>query len=167
MSNYVVYTGNFSPHKNVKTLITACDQIKLQLILIGSKSPFYDRLPQSPVVTLKSGLDDQVVKKIYKEALCYVTPSLYEGFGLTGLEAMAAGCPVVAANNSCLPEIYGDAALYFDPNSVTDLINKLKLILVDTDLRLKLIKLGGQQVKQYTWELAAQKTWQEYISVLP
>ena len=93
-------------------------------------------------------------------------PSLIEGFGLPGLEAMAAGLPVIAARASCLPEIYGDAALFFDPHDPVDLADKIQSLLIDKKLCQKLIVKGQSQVTKYSWAFMASQTWQIYQAAL-
>ena len=101
---------------------------------------------------------DEDLPSFYKNAACFVLPSLYEGFGVPVLEAMKYGCPVVTSNVSSLPEAGGDAALYIDPLSVEDITKKLELVINDKDLRQKLIKKGYEQVKKFSWEKTARET---------
>ncbi len=166
MTDYLIYTGNFYPHKNLEVLIKAADKLKINTYLVGKKSVFTTRLPQSEYVQFKHNLSDSQVVKLYKKAIAFVMPSKLEGFGLPGLEAMACGCPVIAAKASCLPEIYGDAALYFDPNDPSDLVAKSQLLQTDTQLRQSFIKLGLVQAKKYSWAAMASQTWQIYQNAL-
>lgn len=166
MGNYLVYTGNFYPHKNLPVLIQAADKLQIKTFLIGKQSVFVNRLPKSDYVEFKHDLSDSQIRALYKQALCFVTPSLLEGFGLPGLEAMAAGLPVIAARASCLPEIYGDAALYFDPYSVDDLVSKIQLVISDQQLAKILINKGYSQAKKYSWRKTALQTWQIYLAQL-
>ncbi|MPM98176.1 hypothetical protein SDC9_145359 [bioreactor metagenome] len=89
-----------------------------------------------------------------------------EGFSLTGLEAMALGCPVISSNNSCLPEIYQDSVLYFDPNNVNDLVEQIEKLYKTKGLRDQLINLGYLQVKKYSWAKTAQQTFSVYKDIL-
>jgi glycosyltransferase involved in cell wall biosynthesis len=89
-----------------------------------------------------------------------------EGFGLPGLEAMGYGAPVVSSNATCLPEVYGDAALYFDPKAIDDMANKISQVLEDSKLRESLIKKGYEQLKKYSWKKMAQETHAIYEKVL-
>ena len=95
---------------------------------------------------------------LYKNALCFVLPSLYEGFGLPVLEAMKNGCPVLISNVSSLPEVGGDAALYFNPEDTNDITKKLEKVIDDKNLREDLIKKGYEQVKKFSWEKTAKDT---------
>ena len=164
---FVIYTGNLYPHKNVPVLIQAVESVpNLTLYIVSARSVFWDRLPKLPQVKLLGRLTDTEIIDYYQRATAFVTPSLLEGFGLPGLEAMAAGCPVIAANASCLPEIYGDAALYFDPNSVSDLITQISKLQSNTVLRKRLISAGHNQAKKYSWVTMSEQTWQIYHNVL-
>lgn len=163
---YIVYTGNLYPHKNIPILIRACEELKMDLKIICARSVFASRLPESKYVEYLGRLSDEEMKEVYKKASAFVFPSLIEGFGLPGLEAMAVGLPVVAAKASCLPEIYEDAALYFDPHDVDDLISKIKKISSDENLRKDLIKKGLAQVKKYSWVKMAKQTWEIYQNCL-
>ncbi len=171
---FLIYTGSVYPHKNIERLLLALKKIpQLKLAVACSRSVFLDRVTHlvarlglgSRVVFLGFVADQKLVA-LYRRALALVQPSLMEGFGLTGLEAMAVGCPVLAARASCLPEIYGPAALYFNPLDPEDIAKKIKRILTDEQLRKKLIKLGGVQVKKYSWHKTAQKTLIGYQKAL-
>ncbi len=96
----------------------------------------------------------------------YVFPSLSEGFGLPALEAMQHGAPVASSNATCLPEVYGDAAHYFDPLDVQDMVEKIQQIMDDSDLRKQLIKKGRHQAAKYSWQRMAEQTLEVYQSVL-
>jgi len=111
-------------------------------------------------------MDDEYVNWLYENTSAYVFPSLMEGFGLPGLEAMGNGAPVVSSNATCLPEVYGDAAHYFDPTSVTDMAKSIDEVLSDETLRKKLIKNGFEQIRKYSWEKTSQQTHDVYMKVL-
>ena len=162
----IVYTGNLYPHKNISILIEAVERLKINLKIICARSVFEKRLPKSKYVEFLGKLTDQEVIEVYKKSQAFVFPSLIEGFGLPGLEAMAVGLPVIAANASCLPEIYGDAALYFDPYDVNDLVEKIKSAITNDNLKKDLIKKGLAQVKKYSWAKMSSQTWEIYQSVL-
>ncbi len=103
---------------------------------------------------------------VYKKALVYATVSLFEGFGLTGLEAMGFGLPVLSSNTSCLPEVYDDGAIYCDPLSVTDITKKLDKLLSNSKLRNNLIKRGKARYASFSWEKMAKQTLAVYKKVL-
>jgi glycosyltransferase involved in cell wall biosynthesis len=172
--NYLIYTGNLYPHKNVQIIFKALKKIpEIKLKIICARSFFSQKVQQQinrlnlkNQVELLGYLDDRQFKDVYKEAIALVHPSLMEGFSLTGLEAMALNCPVISSDASCLPEIYGNSVLYFDPtnhNSLTKKINQLKN---NPQLRQKLIKLGHQQLKKYSWVKTAKKTMGVYQKTL-
>lgn len=165
---YVAYTGNLYPHKNVPVLLQAIKLLKgkVNLVISCARSVFASRLETSKYVKFMGQTSDADLVAIYKQAVAFVTPSLIEGFGLPGLEAMAAGTPVIAARASCLPEIYEDAAIYFDPHDPVDLADKINSLLLDPKLRQKYITAGLKQVKKYSWAKMAEQTWQIYQDVL-
>ena len=109
-------------------------------------------------------MSDSELAVLYASAKAYVFPSLIEGFGLPPLEAQSYGLPVVASNASCLPEVLGKSALYFNPVSVEEIVEKIKLVLDDTDLRSELIKNGKENSKLFSWELMAQEIYNLYNS---
>jgi len=161
---FLVYTGNLYPHKNVNLLFEAVKKFnlnhehQLQLAIICSRSIFHSSVTESKAVKLLGFVPDEDLAKIYSQALALVQPSLLEGFGLTGLEAMAANLPVLSSNATCLPEVYGDAAVYFDPKNVNDLIKKIDLIMTDKKLVLQLIERGKNRIKQFSWYKTAKET---------
>jgi len=137
------------------------------LAIILLRSVFADRLPKSRLVHFLGQVSDTELKKLLKNAIAFVFPSLIEGFGLPGLEAMSVGCPVIAARASCLPEIYGAAAIYFDPYNPSELANKINTLLNDSNLRREYIKRGIEQTKKYSWRKMAVQTWKIYQKILP
>ena len=101
---------------------------------------------------------------LYREAKLYVFPSLYEGFGLPPLEAMARNTPVVSSNASCLPEILGPAAYFFDPRGISETTDAIEKVLEDLDLRKYLVAAGREQIKKYSWQKMARETLEIYKS---
>lgn len=172
--NYLIYTGNLYPHKNIDILLEALQKLpNIQLKIICARSYFSDKLLQQvknlklqKQVELLGYIDDKQFKEIYHQALALVHPSLMEGFSLTGLEAMALNCPVISSNSSCLPEIYGNSVLYFDPHNSDDLAEKINQLNNNIDLRKKLIELGHKQLAKYSWDKTAQQTMTVYKKVL-
>ncbi len=175
---FVVYTGNVYPHKNVDLLIDAVlvhnskKEVDLNLGIICARSVFYKKIEDKirkqnaqQYIKLLGFVDDGDISKLYSLALCLVHPSKMEGFGLTGIEAMSAGLPVVSSNASCLPEVYGAAALYFDPNSVEDLVNMLEKIISSEQLRQELIAKGLSQSKKYSWTRMTKETISVYETI--
>lgn len=163
---FIVYTGNLYPHKNVPILIKAVEKLKLNLAIVCARSVFANRLPKSKYVHFLGELTDGQLVDLYSRAEAFVFPSLIEGFGLPGIEAMATGLPVIAARASCLPEIYEDAAVYFNPSDPNDLAQKIKIVMNDKKLRQNLITKGKLQVSRYSWATMANQTWQIYLQEL-
>ncbi len=174
---YLLYVGAAYPHKNLERLLEAFAILKndwtgsLSLILVGRPDYFYERLkrlayekyPWLPIIFLGE-VSDAELADLYQNASAFVFPSLSEGFGLPPLEAMAHSVPVLSSNNSCLPEILGNAALYFDPYKPEELTFRIKQVLTDENLRQKLIAVGLKQVQKYSWQKCAQLTWSKYAS---
>lgn len=167
---YIVYVGNVKPHKNLITLVKAFEQIKNEiphnLVIIGKKEGFItgdqevikyaERLADR--IKFTGFVDNQILKQYIANADALVFPSLYEGFGLPPLEAMACGCPLIVSNVSSLPEVCGDAALYIDPYSSEDIAEKIKLLLSDDKLREELRRKGLERAKMFSWEKCAEET---------
>ena len=103
---------------------------------------------------------------LFQNAQAYVVASLSEGFHIPGLEAMYEGCPVISSNATCLPEVYGSSALYFDPHSTADLVEKISELLEKPALRSELQKKGLKQVKKFSWQRMAEQTQDIYTKVL-
>lgn len=170
---FLLYVGNAYPHKNLEFLIDGFIELQkkkphISLVCIGKHDYFYNRIIAyakergARGVFFPGYVSDEDLNVFYEEAQCYVFPSLYEGFGLPPLEAMAQGTPVVSSNASCLPEILGSAAAYFSPHDVRDMISVVNYILDDTAYADDLRKKGLQQIEQYSWKRMAEKTLSLY-----
>ena len=172
--NYIIYTGNLYLHKNFSIILKALKKLPdLKLKVICSRDVFQKRAQKlaksyrvSSQVTFLGYLTDEQFKKTYTQALALVHPSFMEGFSLTGLEAMALSCPVISSNSSCLPEIYQNSVLYFDPHKVSQLISLINKLQKSPTLRLSLIKKGYQQVDKYSWHETAKSTINFYQKIL-
>lgn len=175
---FILCVGTAFPHKNLRLVVDALPQLSsdnpnLKIVFAGKKEQYYQRLDK---YIAKRGLQeraltpgfvsDEELKWLYEHCSAYVFPSFSEGFGLPGLEAMVHGAPVVSSNATCLPEIYGDAALYFNPNNVDDAVQKIERVLRDKTFANELIERGYRQVKKYSWERMATQTLNVYESVL-
>jgi len=154
-----LYVGNAYPHKNLERLILAFNKLSknkkdLKLVLVGEIDYFYKQLQKmgSSNIVFKDFVSDDELSILYQNASLYVFPSLYEGFGLPPLEAMTYNLPVVSSSSSCLPEILGDAAIYFNAENIDDMIDKIKLVLNNKELQKELILKGKKQIKKYSWE---------------
>ncbi len=175
--NYLMYLGRQGDHKNIKRLILAHQKLletypDLGLVLVGKKNQLI-RINEQWVdknkykqVLFTGFLSDEQAAWLYAHARVYVFPSLMEGFGLPGLEAMLYGAPVVSSDATCLPEVYGDAALYFNPKDVDDMAEKITKVLDNKTLRATLISKGYKQVKKYSWTKMAQQTLEVYTKAL-
>jgi len=173
--DFLLYVGNGAPHKNLRRLIDAFHKVKikypeLQLVLVGKTNRYYEEL--ADYVSGRSVSDvrflgyqtDAQLRWLYEHALAYVFPSLSEGFGLPGLEAMQYGLPVLSSNATCLPEVYGDSALYFDPTSINDMAAAITKLISSRKLQRDLAKKGKARTKLYSWEKTAQATLEAYQS---
>ncbi|MGZ6005785.1 MAG: glycosyltransferase family 4 protein, partial [Candidatus Saccharimonadales bacterium] len=174
---FIMYVGRPMPHKNLERLIEAFVRLKashpdLVLVLAGKKDDNYRRIESDIYqhtiknVVFTDYVTDGRLRWLYENCLAYVFPSLSEGFGLPGLEAMMHGAPVVSSNATCLPEVYGDAAHYFDPYDIQSMADAINEVLTDKGLRHNLIEKGYQQVKKYSWLKTARQTLQAYKKVL-
>jgi glycosyltransferase involved in cell wall biosynthesis len=174
---FIMYVGRPTPHKNLERLIEAFAVLKekhpeLHLVLAGKTDKLFKR---HAAAVEKMGLQDVhftgfisdgQLRWLYENCAAYVFPSLSEGFGLPGLEAMSHSAPVVSSNATCLPEVYGDAAHYFDPLDVEAIAKSINDVLTKPDLRKELVKSGKKQVGKYSWKRMAEQTLAVYNSVL-
>lgn len=175
---FIMYLGTAFPHKNLTKLIEAFDILykqdtDLKLILVGKKEKHYEELqkviggrPSAGNIIITGFLPDEQAKWLYHHCQAYVFPSLSEGFGLPPLEAMGYGAPIVSSNATCLPELYGKAAHYFNPNDPADIAQKIQDVLENKELRKTLIKKGQEQVKKYSWRKFTQETLDIYKEML-
>ena len=175
---FIMHVGSPFPHKNIERLVEAFEILKkkhpkLQLVLPGKKEQYFDKLealiethPYRGDIIIPGFVSDGELEWLYQNAEAYVLPSLSEGFGLPGLEAMAHGCPLISSNATCLPEVYGDAAHYFDPESPKDMYKKVDEVISDEKRRKELIHNGYIQLKKYSWGKMAEQTLEVYEQVL-
>lgn len=174
---YILYVGQQSDYKNIKRLAAAHQQLlktypDLGLILVGKKNnairanETYFASKQYKNILFTDYIPDQQRDWLYTNASAYVFPSLMEGFGLPGLEAMGYGAPVVSSNATCLPEVYGEAAHYFDPTNVDDMTRAINDVLSNKSLRNGLIARGYEQLKKYSWRRMAEQTHAIYMESL-
>ena len=170
---FIMYVGRPTPHKNLERLIEAYGQLKgqhpeLRLVLAGKKDANYRRTEQIVQkanirgVVFTDFVSEGQLRWLYEHCEAYVFPSLSEGFGLPGLEAMRHGAPVVSSNATCLPEVYGQAAHYFDPLDVVAMADAINEVLTDKALRQKLVIAGQEQADKYSWRRMAEQTLAVY-----
>ena len=171
---YILYVGNAYPHKNLERLILSFNKLikenkDLYLILVGEIDYFYkkiqDKFSDSKQIIFTDFVLDKELVNLYRNASLYVFPSLYEGFGLPSLEAMSHGVPVVCSKASCLPEILENSAIYFNPEDISDMAEKIKYVLNNKQIQEKLISNGFKQINKYKWDKMAQKILKIYESV--
>jgi glycosyltransferase involved in cell wall biosynthesis len=170
---YVLYAGNIKPQKNLPRLIEAFAVAKadladdprfsqLKLLLIGDALSEHSDLRRAVVRSRVRGdvrflgfVPQTVLRVFYGRASAFLFPSLYEGFGLPPLEAMAHGTPVLTSNVSSLPEVFGNAALLVNPENVFDIARGIRQILTDSELRASLVERGHDLVRHFSWERSA------------
>ena len=176
-TEFIMYVGRPQPHKNLERLIDAFVMLKvkhpnLKLVFAGKKDALYKRLNRG---ARAAGFDDIIftgfvsegqLRWLYEHCAAYVFPSLSEGFGLPGLEAMIHGAPLVSSNATCLPEVYGEAAEYFDPTDPFAIASAVTRVIDNPKRSEELRKLGAKQVTKYSWEKTAAETLAVYDSIL-
>lgn len=176
-TEFLLYVGQQSDYKNIRRLAEAHQKLlarhpSLGLVLVGKKTAMHSKNEQYfkkqgyKNIHFTDFVTDEQLQWLYKHCTAYIFPSLMEGFGLPGLEAMASGAPVVSSDATCLPEVYGDAAWYFDPEDVTDMAERIGHVLDDEKLRGELVKKGALQAKKYSWQRMAEQTHAVYIQAL-
>ena len=177
-SPFILYAGNIKPHKNVDRLIEAFSIMRrrgiedVKLLIIGdeiSKYPNLRRLVHRfqlhQHVRFLGFVPDATLAVLYRLASVFVFPSLYEGFGLPPLEAMASGTPVVTSNISSLPEVVGDAALLIDPMDAWAIADAISRLLREPELRADLVHRGFERVKAFSWERSVGRIRQVYAEL--
>lgn len=174
---YLLYVGQQSDYKNIVRLGEAHQQLlkkypDLGLILVGKlnasaqKNKDYFTKHKFRNIEFTGFVPDEQRDWLYDNAAAYVFPSLMEGFGLPGLEAMQYDAPVISSNATCLPEVYEAAAHYFNPYDVTDMARAINEVLQSKSLQRKLVRQGRMQVKKYSWKQMAQQTLEQYNKAL-
>ncbi|MBU1858304.1 MAG: glycosyltransferase family 4 protein [Verrucomicrobia bacterium] len=168
---YLLAFSSLTPSKNIPALLYAFAQVSkslaegVQLVLVGreprrgiSLRSLSNSLGMDRCVVFTGFLPDADLSQIFKHATAFVFPSLYEGFGLPILEAMAAGVPVACSNTASMPEVAGNAALFFDPSAPEGIVMALKQLLANQTLRTELVSKGYHNLKRFSWLTAAEKT---------
>ena len=173
---YLLYVGSRNGYKNFYYFVRAISQIlkkdkDLYIICAGGGKFNRDEKFYFESLDLQDSLinfeicDDNLLKYLYSKAAAFVFPSLYEGFGLPILEAFSCGCPVVLSNKSSLPEVGGDAAIYFEPKNIKSIIGAVTDVIYNDNLRKELIKKGFEKLKKFSWEKTAIQTRNVYESI--
>jgi len=175
---FALYVGNVKPHKNVERLLDAFHLVRqsgltdLKLIVIGDDISKYAALRRAvhrynlhKYVRFLGFLPDETLAVVYRLASVFVFPSLYEGFGLPPLEAMACGTPVVTSNVSSLPEVTGDAALLVNPYSAEEIADAMRRVLTNPVLRADLSARALARAREFSWERSARRVLEIYDEV--
>lgn len=190
--NFLLYVGDCNYIKNIPFLIEGFNKLiqknifsNIKLVLAGeiflkpqeelihtelgsikNVNELINRYSLKEKIVRVGNLRDEELEALYKLAFVYIQPSLYEGFGLPVLEAMTAGTPVVSSNAGSLPEVGGDAVVYFNPTNIEDFIFNLKKVMLDSNLRDRMIDKGLKRVSTFSWEKVAKQTIGIYEKVL-
>jgi len=175
---FIFFVGNAFPYKNVQLIVDSFVELyekepSLHLALAGKKDYFYEQIEQ---YAKEKGVLDRVhilgfisegeKRWMFRNGVAYIIASLSEGFHIPGLEAMAEDCPVLSSNATCLPEVYGDAALFFDPHKSTELAHLIEKVMHDSKLRQKMARLGKKRLGDFSWERMARETHAIYLQVV-
>lgn len=174
---FISYVGKPLPHKNLPRLIEAFQIMRSQnpmlyLALVGKTDSIYREIAKSVNskginnVIFTGFISEAQLKWLYQNTAAYVFPSLSEGFGLPGVEAMVHGAPVAASTATCLPEIYGEAALYFDPENTQEMAAQITKIVDNKALSQSLVEKGYKQAAKYSWDKTAKQTLEVYRQIL-
>jgi glycosyltransferase involved in cell wall biosynthesis len=177
---YILYAGTIRAQKNIPRLVEAFAVLRddlanhpvyknLRLVIIGDELSKYPQVRRAVIqskmehlVRFLGFVPIETLRAFYKSAAAFVFPSLYEGFGLPPLEAMACGTPVVTSNSSSLPEVVGEAAIIVNPENVFDISRGIRDVLLDEVLRKRCVRLGLQQLKRFSWKQTAEQVVETY-----
>jgi glycosyltransferase involved in cell wall biosynthesis len=173
---YLFFVGNAFPYKNVGLIVDAFAKLQqtypdMHLALAGKKDFFYEQIEKDirerniTNVHILGYVSDGEKRWAMQNALSYVVASLSEGFHIPLLEAMYENCPVISSDATCLPEVAGDAALYFDPYDTDALVSAVKKLIENPGLRNELIQKGTENTKRFSWQKMAAETKTAYDSV--
>lgn len=170
---YFLSVATISRHKNLMGLIQAAAQVKddILFVVVGDKYQRVfsskDELPIPKNVIFTGHVNDPgELKALYQNAVGFIHPSLYDSFALPVMEAMSLGCPVLCSKSAAFPEIYTEAAMYFDPENVNDMADKITRFLANPALQADLRQRGLQRASQFTWERCAQQTLAHLLPLL-
>ncbi|MGE5656088.1 MAG: glycosyltransferase family 4 protein [Actinomycetota bacterium] len=174
---YILYVGERGGYKNFQRFLQAyasSKQLKnnFNIVCFGGGALSASELNEINALELPEGKifqiagDDELLANLYRNASIFVYPSLYEGFGMPPLEAMALHCPVACSNTSCLPEVVGNAAALFNPYEPENIAEVMEKVLFSTDKSNNLIQLGTERIKHFSWEICAEQTKRVYLDLL-
>ncbi len=165
---FLLAVSSLSPRKNFQSIILALEKlekIEFDVVIVGGTNQKVFGAQSKKLesnVTYMDHVSDNQLRSLYEHAACFIYPSLYEGFGLPPLEAIACGCPVIASDIPPIREVCGPAALYCDPHNVGDIAEKINRMLTDESLRQQFIESGLQQAKLFSWA----KTARQFVDLL-
>jgi len=172
---FLLYIGTFQPRKNIPVLIKAIKSLDIKLILAGNRNARnFDKKINEVIeknnfqnkVIFPGWIDEEDKPALLQIADCFVFPSLYEGFGIPIVEAMAAGTPVISSNKTSLPEVGKDGALFCDPKNTDEFSKRIYQAIADENLKADIIKRGSEIAKLYSWQKTAEKTLNMYKSLM-
>ena len=179
---YILFVGNVKPNKNLRRMLEAYALFQketgsaISLVIVGKREglmtgdkgldAFVQSLGIEESVYFTGFVEDEDLPVLYSTAGCFVFPSLYEGFGLPPLEAMACGCPVIASNAASIPEVCGSGALYADPRDSEDLAARLRELLEDPHLAEEMTERGLRRVRDFSWDKTAEEIAEQMKSCL-
>ena len=170
--SYVLAVSSLNPNKNFQAIADAIlllGSTAFKFVIAGAgNTRVFGRAELSlpPHVTHVGYVSDEELKALYENAACFVYPSFYEGFGLPPLEAMTCGCPVIVSAAASLPEVCGEAALYCNPHDAADIAEKIRRVMTDPELRIKMRAEGIERARVFSWEKCARELWGEIEMVL-
>jgi glycosyltransferase involved in cell wall biosynthesis len=175
---FLIHVGTIEPRKNLMRLVEALQQLRdsgliIPLLVVGGKGWLYEgffrrleALEVRDAVRFPGYVPSADLPILYSAATLAVTPSVYEGFGLPVLEAMACGTPVISSHSSSLPELGGQAACYFDPYDVEEMASTIRAVWTDSEQRAEMREKGLAQAAKFSWARAAEETLAIYRTVL-
>jgi glycosyltransferase involved in cell wall biosynthesis len=175
---YLLFVGNIEPKKNIETLIHAHAELckssgyKYPLLIVGNKTWYFknvwevvQRRHVERNIIFTGVINDEDLPFLYNGAEVFIFPSLFEGFGIPAIEAMACGTPVIASNRTSIPEIVADAALYVDPLNISEMVEAIDKVLSNSQLREQLIQKGLKRSQYFSWEKTARETLSLYREI--
>lgn len=171
---YILTVGNLQPRKNLPRLIRAFNSWKKKggdanLVIVGKKAWMFNDIMKaaaggSSSIILTDYVSEEDLIRLYNAATCFVYPSFYEGFGIPPLEAMACGTPVAVANATSLPEVVGNAGIYFNPFNEKEIEASIDKLMTDENLRKELVEMGFKQIRKFDWAKSAAVIYKTYHS---